>query len=107
MDRFYRLAPVHRLERWFNAMPHPSTVIEIAPDHVAAAHWSGAGGTLESFAAESLPTGSVMPSPMETNVTQPDAVRTALRKVFGRLPIVALGRVINSGSGRARIYFAV
>ena len=86
MDRFYRLAPVHRLERWFNAMPHPSTVIEIAPDHVAAAHWSRAGGTLESFAAESLPTGSVMPSPMETNVTQPDAVRTALRKVFARLP---------------------
>ena len=85
MDRFYRLAPVHRLERWFNAMPHPSTVIEIAPDHVAAAHWSNTGGSLESFATESLPIGSVMPSPMETNVTQPDAVRTALRRVFARV----------------------
>lgn len=86
MDRFYRLAPVHRLERWFNAIPHPTTVVEIAPDHVAAAHWSRAGGTLQSFASESLPAGSVMPSPMETNVTQPDAVRTALRKAFARIP---------------------
>ena len=84
-ERFYRLGPVQRLERWLNAIPRPSTVVEIAPDHVAAAHWSSAGGTLESFAVESLPTGSVMPSPMETNVTQPDAVRTALRKVLARL----------------------
>jgi len=85
VDRFYRLATVQRLDRWFNAMPHPSTVVEIAPDHVAAAHWSNTGGNLESFAAESLPAGAVMPSPMETNVTQPDAVRTALRKAFARL----------------------
>ncbi len=33
-----------------------------------------------------LPAGSVMPSPVETNVTQPDAVRSALRKVFSRVP---------------------
>jgi type IV pilus assembly protein PilM len=86
MDHFYRLAVVRRMERWFNAMPHPSTVVEIASDHVAAARWSNQGGNLESFSTESLPVGSVMPSPMETNVTQPGAVQGVLRRVLGRIP---------------------
>ena len=30
--------------------------------------------------------GSVMPSTVETNITQPDAVRSALRAVFNRVP---------------------
>ena len=67
-------------------MPHPSTVVEIASDHVAAARWSKIGARLEDYAVEPLPAGSVMPSPMETNVIQPEAVRTALRKVFARVP---------------------
>jgi type IV pilus assembly protein PilM len=86
MTHFYRLAPVRRLDRWLHALPHPATVVEIAPDHVAAARWSNAGGKLESYSAEPLPAGSVMPSPMEINVTQPDAVKTALRRVFSRIP---------------------
>lgn len=85
MTRLYRLGPVRRLDRWLHAMPRPSTVVEIAEDHVAAARWNNAGGKLESFAEEPLPAGSVMPSPMETNVTQPDAVRAALRRVFSRI----------------------
>ncbi len=35
---------------------------------------------------EPLQVGSIMASPVETNVTQPDAVRSALRAVFNRVP---------------------
>ncbi len=85
-SQFFDLAPVKRLERWLNAMPHPSTVVEIASTHVAAAHWSAAGRHLESHAIELLPPGAVMASPVDTNVVQPDAVRSVLRKVLNRVP---------------------
>ncbi len=85
--RFFELAPVKRLERWLNAMPHPSLVVEIASTHVAAAHWSTTGGHLESHAIEPLPLGAIMASPVDANVVQPEAVRTALRKVFNRVPV--------------------
>ena len=85
-SQFFDLAPVKRLERWLNAMPHPSLVVEIASTHVAAAHWSAAGRHLESHAIEPLPSGSVMASPVDTNVVQPDAVRSVLRKVLSRVP---------------------
>jgi type IV pilus assembly protein PilM len=85
--RFFELGPVKRLERWLNAMPHPSLVVEIASTHVAAAHWSKTGGHLESHAIEPLPLGAIMPSPVDANVVQPEAVRSALRKVFNRVPV--------------------
>jgi len=65
-------------------MPHPSQVAEIASGHVAVARWGMRGG-LEASAVEPLPAGAVMPSPVETNITQPDAVRDALRRVFSKL----------------------
>jgi len=65
-------------------MPHPSQVAEIAPGHVSVARWGMRGG-LEASAVERLPAGAVMPSPMETNITQPDAVREALRGVFNKV----------------------
>ncbi len=65
-------------------MPHPSLVAEIAPGHVAAARW-GMRGSLDASAVEPLPAGSVMPSPVEINITQPDAVRAALRRVFSKV----------------------
>lgn len=85
--RFFDIGPVKRLERWLNAMPHPSTVVEIASTHVAAAQWSKTGGNLEAHAIEPLPIGAIMPSPVDANVVQPDGVRTALRKVFARVPV--------------------
>jgi type IV pilus assembly protein PilM len=85
-SQFYELGPVRRLERWLTAMPHPSLVVDIASTHVAAARWGKINGTLESYAVEPLPLGSVLPSPVEMNVTQPDAVRSALRRVFSRVP---------------------
>lgn len=77
---------MRRLERWLNAMPHPSVVVEITSTHVAAAHWSAAGRHLESHAIEPLPPGAIMVSPVDTNVVQPDAVRSILRKVLSRVP---------------------
>ena len=84
-NQFFQLGFVQRLESWLQAMPHPSTVVEIAAPHVAVARWVGKSGHLEGVASEALPTGAVMASPVETNVVQPDAVRSALRKVLGRL----------------------
>jgi type IV pilus assembly protein PilM len=85
-SQFYQLGPVRRLERWLNAMPHPTLVVEIATSHVAAARWGTSRGSLESYAIEPLPSGSVMPSPVDANVPQPDAVRSALRRVLARVP---------------------
>jgi type IV pilus assembly protein PilM len=84
--QFFNLGPVRRIERWLNAMPHPSLVIEISSTHVAAAQWSKVGGHLEAYAIEPLPIGAVMASPVDANVIQPEAVRSALRKVLNRVP---------------------
>jgi type IV pilus assembly protein PilM len=84
--QFFNLGPVRRVERWLSAMPHPSLVVEISSTHVAAAQWSKAGGHLENHAVEPLPVGAVMASPVDANVIQPEAVRTALRKVLNRVP---------------------
>jgi type IV pilus assembly protein PilM len=85
-SKFYQIGLVRRIDRWLHAMPHPSLVIEISPGHVAAARWGSGRGDLEDVVVESLPAGSVMPSPVENNITQPDAVRGALRRIFGRMP---------------------
>jgi type IV pilus assembly protein PilM len=79
-------SPVARFERWLHAMPHPSCVVEIAAHHVAAARWTKGRGRLESFAVEDLPRGAVMPSPVDTNIPQPEALKSALRRVFTRVP---------------------
>lgn len=84
--QFFNLGPVRRIDRWLNAMPHPSLVAEISSTHVAAAQWSKVGGQLEAYAVEPLPIGAVMASPVDANVIQPEAVRSALRKVLSRVP---------------------
>lgn len=86
-SQFFELGPVKRFERWLNAMPHPSLVVEIASSHVAAAGWSKSGRDLDNYAIEPLPVGAVMASPVDANVVQPETVRTALRKVLGRMPL--------------------
>jgi len=83
--QFFRIGIVQRIEHWLHAMPHPSVVVEIGGPYVAVARSAGKGGHLEGVAVESLPAGAVMPSPVEENVTQPDAVRSALRKVLSRV----------------------
>ncbi len=83
--KLYQLGPMRRLDRWLNAMPHPSLVAEISPDRVALARWGKTRGTLESYAIEPVPFGAIVPSPVEVNVAQPDAVRGALRRLFSRV----------------------
>jgi len=68
-------------------MPRPPLVVEIAEPHVAVARAAGKDGHLEGVAMEALPAGAVMPATLETNVVQPEAVRSALRKIFGRVPV--------------------
>jgi type IV pilus assembly protein PilM len=85
-SRLFQFGLVRRVDRWLNVMPHPPMVVEIAPGHVAAARWGNSRGTIEACSMEPLQLGSVMPSPVETNITQPDAVRSALRAVFNRVP---------------------
>ncbi len=83
---FPNAGPIARIDRWLHATPHPNFVVEIASDRVAAARWGKRRGHLEAAAVEPLPLGAVMPSTVETNVAQPDAVRSALRRVFTRVP---------------------
>jgi type IV pilus assembly protein PilM len=93
-EQFYDLAPVKRIERWLTAMPHPPLVVDIAATHVAAARWGKINGALDSFYVEPLTLGSVMPSPVEMNVAQPDAVKSALRRVFDHVPAREHGVVL-------------
>ncbi len=71
------------IARWLHVMPHPAPVIEIAAGHVAAARWDGAH--LQSYAVEPLAAGALMPSPVETNITQPEGLRQALQRVLSRV----------------------
>jgi type IV pilus assembly protein PilM len=102
--RFHKLGPVRRVERWLQAMPHPSLVVEVASDHVAAARWGSSSGDLDSFAAEPLPAGCVMPSPVESNVTQPETVRGALRRVFSHVPDRGLPVALLIPDSVARVF---
>jgi type IV pilus assembly protein PilM len=86
-NRFLHLGPVRRFDGWLNAMPHPSVVVEIAGPHVAVARWGGKHGRLEDVAVEVLPAGAVMPSTLETNIVQPEAVRAGLRQIFSRVSV--------------------
>jgi type IV pilus assembly protein PilM len=69
-----------------NAMPHPVSVCEIAPTHVAAARWNKGFGGLAATAREPLIPGAVAPSPVETNIAKPEAVRDALTRALRRIP---------------------
>src|ERR1700723_1870040 len=76
---------MRRLDRWLNAMPHPSLVAEITPNRVALARWGKTRGTLESYAVEPVPFGAIVPSPVEVNIAEPRAARGPLRPVFSRV----------------------
>jgi Tfp pilus assembly PilM family ATPase len=85
-SRLYQYELVQNLDRWLNAMPHPTMVVELAAAHAAAARWTTAAGTLDSYAVEPVGEGAIVASPVEPNIVKPDAVRTALRRVLSRVP---------------------
>ena len=65
-------------------MPHPALALEISADRVAGARWTRAGG-LDSFAIETLPNGALVPSAVETNIVDQNAVKGAVAGVMSRL----------------------
>jgi len=85
-SQLYQNALVQKIDRWLNAMPHPTLVIELAVSHVAAARWGHARGSLDSYAVEPVGEGAVVASPVEANIVKPETVRSALRRVLSRVP---------------------
>ena len=81
----YQSPIVRRMARWFDAIPHPMIACEIAMDYVAAARWARTGMSLDGFAVEALPPGSILPTAAESNLIHPDEVRAAVGRVFSRL----------------------
>jgi type IV pilus assembly protein PilM len=65
-------------------MPHPALALEISQDRVSGARWTRTGG-LDSYAIEDLPNGALVPSAVETNIADPNAVKGAIASVFSRL----------------------
>lgn len=73
-----------RVSTWLDAIPHPPVAIEIASDRVAVARWSHTG-SLDTFAAELLPPGAVVPSAVEANLTNSAAAFSAVSKACERV----------------------
>src|SRR5215470_9736204 len=65
-------------------MPHPGLAVEICQDHIAGARWTRTG-SLDDYAIEGLPAGSLTPSAVESNITNSIAVKAAIASVATRL----------------------
>jgi type IV pilus assembly protein PilM len=81
----FRSATIRRFVQWLDVAPHPLTACEITGGYIAAARWGRAGTDIESLAVEPLPPGAIKPSAVETNLSNPAEVRSAIEKVFARL----------------------
>jgi type IV pilus assembly protein PilM len=79
-EGLFKSGLVRRLARWVEATPHPPLAIEISPEQVAAVRFSRGNG-IHGFAIEDLPAGGLVPSAIETNLTNPAAVKAALSAV--------------------------
>ncbi|HUA14043.1 MAG TPA: hypothetical protein VMG31_02005 [Verrucomicrobiae bacterium] len=64
-------------------IPKPKLACEIAADRVLAGRFSDHGGGLEACAARELAPGSVVPDLVESNLRQPDAVRSGIEAALG------------------------
>jgi type IV pilus assembly protein PilM len=81
----YQSRFVRRMARWLDAIPHPLIACELAADYVAAARWTRTGMSLDAFAVEPLPPGSILPTAVESNLVDASEVRSAVGRVFSRL----------------------
>jgi type IV pilus assembly protein PilM len=82
----FKLDAVRRLVRWLDATPHPMVAVEITPEHISAARFSRAG-SLDSFGVEMLPPGAVVPSAIETNISNLAAVKIAFSRIADKLQV--------------------
>src|SRR5215467_5841793 len=80
----YKSELVRKLARWLDAIPHPPIAIEIAPDRIAGVRWTRTG-SVDGFAVEPLIPGALVPSAVETNISNLPAVRDAVGTVVERL----------------------
>jgi type IV pilus assembly protein PilM len=83
----YGNAFVRRIARLLDAMPHPLVACEISTRYVAAAHWKRGTFGLGAFAVAGIPPGAVKPSAVESNLSDPAAVRLAVEKVFREIDV--------------------
>ena len=81
----YRSEIVRRFAQWLDVAPQPLTACEIAGGYIAGARWNRTGAGIESLAVEPLSPGAIRPSAVDTNVSNPSEVRSALEKVFARV----------------------
>lgn len=72
---------------WLDAMPHPRLVCEIGSGRVALVRWGSRRGKLEEYSSEALPAGAVSPSPVDTNLAQPQVVHAVFRRLLTRLSL--------------------
>jgi type IV pilus assembly protein PilM len=77
---------VRLLADWLTALPHPALAVEISPSQIAAVRWSRAG-LIEGVAVEPLPPGALVASPVETNLVDVPALRTALTNACRKLQV--------------------
>jgi type IV pilus assembly protein PilM len=80
----YQSSLIRKFTRWLDTIPHPLIACELTPTYVAAARWTHTGG-LDGFAQESLPSGALVPTAVESNLADAATVRAAVSKVFARL----------------------
>ena len=75
-----------RLMNWVDATPHPPLAFEVSADQIAGVRFSRTGG-VHGFAIEPLPSGSILPSAIETNILNPSAVKSAMATVCRTLEV--------------------
>jgi len=75
---------MRRMMRWLDAMAHPPLAVEISRERIAAVRWTR-HGAVEGIAVEPLPSGAIVPSPVDTNLVDVGAVSAALAKACARL----------------------
>jgi type IV pilus assembly protein PilM len=80
----YQNELIRKFAMWLDAAPHPPLVIEFSTERIAGARLSRTG-SLDGFAVEPLPPGSIAPSAVETNIINLVAVKTAFEGVCTRL----------------------
>ncbi len=80
----YKNGLARRVVRWMDAMAHPPLAIEIAHDRIAGVRWTR-HGHIADLAIEALPSASIVPSALETNMSDVKAVADAFSKIATRL----------------------
>ena len=79
-EGIYKIDAVRRFLRWMDATPHPLLAIEVSPDQVAGVRFGRSGAHI-SYDIQALPKGAIVPSAIESNMTNVAAVKSAVAAV--------------------------